>query len=121
MVDNCYGEFVDKIEPTHLGADVIVGSLIKNLGGGIAPNGAYIAGKEELVNLAAERLTAPGLGKEVGPTLGINKSILQGLFLAPSVVASSLKTAVFASKMLENLGYKLDPEFNEKDQILFKL
>ena len=114
MVDNCYGEFVDKIEPTHLGADVIVGSLIKNLGGGIAPNGAYIAGKEELVNLAAERLTAPGLGKEVGPTLGINKSILQGLFLAPSVVASSLKTAVFASKMLENLGYKLDPEFNEK-------
>lgn len=114
MVDNCYGEFVDKIEPTHFGADVIVGSLIKNLGGGIAPNGAYIAGTKKLVNLAAERLTAPGLGKEVGPSLGINKSILQGLFFAPSVVASSLKTAVFASKMLKELGYKLDPEFDEK-------
>lgn len=114
MVDNCYGEFVDKIEPTQFGADVIVGSLIKNLGGGIAPNGAYIAGAKELVNLAAERLTAPGLGKEVGPSLGINKSILQGLFLAPNVVASSLKTAVFASKMLKELGYKLDPEFDEK-------
>lgn len=81
MVDNCYGELVEKIEPTDLGADVIVGSLIKNLGGGIAPNGAYIAGKKELVELAAERLTAPGLGKEVGPTLGMNKQILQGLFL----------------------------------------
>lgn len=114
MVDNCYGEFVDLIEPTKLGADVIVGSLIKNLGGGIAPNGAYIAGKENLVKLASERLTAPGLGKEVGPTLGINKSILQGLFMAPSVVASSLKTAVFASRMLEKLGYKLDPTFDEK-------
>lgn len=114
MVDNCYGEFVDVVEPTHFGADVIVGSLIKNLGGGIAPNGAYIAGTKELVNLAAERLTAPGLGKEVGPSLGINKSILQGLFFAPSVVASSLKTAVFASKMLKELGYKLDPEFDEE-------
>ena len=114
MIDNCYGEFVDKIEPIELGADVIVGSLIKNLGGGLAPNGAYIAGKKELVNLAAERLTAPGLGKEVGPTLGINKSILQGLFMAPSVVKNSLKTAIFASKMLQNLGYKLDPEFDEK-------
>ena len=114
MVDNCYGEFVCEYEPTRIGADVIVGSLIKNLGGGIAPNGAYIAGKKELVELAAERLTAPGLGKEVGPTLGINKSILQGLFMAPSVVASSLKTAVFASKMLEELGYKLDPKFDEK-------
>ena len=114
MVDNCYGEFVDKVEPSQIGADVIVGSLIKNLGGGIAPNGAYIAGKKELVNLAAERLTAPGLGKEVGPTLGINKSILQGLFFAPSVVASSLKTAIFASKLLENLGYKTQPRYNEK-------
>lgn len=113
MVDNCYGEFVDTKEPLELGADVIVGSLIKNLGGGLAPNGAYIAGKKELVNLAAERLTAPGLGKEVGPTLGINKSIIQGLFFAPSVVKSSLKTAVFASKMLKELGYKLDPEFDE--------
>lgn len=114
MVDNCYGEFVDMVEPVDFGADVIVGSLIKNLGGGIAPNGAYIAGKKDLVELAAERLTAPGLGKEVGPTLGINKSILQGLFMAPSVVASSLKTAVFASKMVEELGFIPQPKFNEK-------
>ena len=114
MIDNCYGEFVDTIEPLSLGADLIVGSLIKNLGGGIAPNGAYIAGKKELVELAAERLTAPGLGKEVGPTLGINKQILQGLFLAPQVVANSLKTAVFASKMLEKLGYDVEPKFNDK-------
>ena len=114
MIDNCYGEFVDKVEPLALGADVMVGSLIKNLGGGIAPNGAYIAGKKELIKLAAERLTAPGLGKEVGPTMGINKYILQGLFMAPSVVASSLKTAIFASKMLEEMGYKPVPRFNEK-------
>lgn len=114
MVDNCYCEFVEEKEPTEVGADIMVGSLIKNLGGGLAPNGAYIAGKKELVNLAAERLTAPGEGREVGPTLGINKSILQGLFFAPSVVASSLKTAVFASKMLEELGYKTEPRFNEK-------
>ena len=114
MVDNCYGEFVDTIEPVDIGADVIVGSLIKNLGGGIAPNGAYIAGKSKLVELAAERLTAPGLGKEVGPTLGINRYILQGIFMAPSVVASSLKTAIFASKILEDLGYKLNPRYNEK-------
>ena len=112
MLDNCYGEFVDTIEPLELGADLIVGSLIKNLGGGIAPNGAYIAGKKELVELAAERLTAPGLGKEVGPTLGINKQILQGLFLAPQVVANALKTAVFASKMLEELGYDVEPKYN---------
>ena len=114
MIDNCYGEFVDENEPLAIGADIIVGSLIKNLGGGIAPNGAYIAGKKELVELAAERLTAPGLGKEVGPTMGINKYILQGLFMAPSVVASSLKTAIFASKMLEELGYKPVPKFDEK-------
>ncbi|MCI9177615.1 MAG: hypothetical protein HFJ28_03385 [Clostridia bacterium] len=114
MVDNCYGELVEKIEPTDLGADIIVGSLIKNLGGGIAPNGAYIAGKKELVDIAAQRLTAPGLGKEVGPTLGINKQILQGLYLAPHVVASSLKTAIFASKLLENLGYEANPKHNQK-------
>ena len=114
MVDNCYGEFVDKIEPTSIGADLIVGSLIKNLGGGIAPNGAYIAGKRKLVNLAAERLTVPGQGKEVGPTLGINKQILQGLFLAPQVVSNSLKTAIFASRMLEKLGYDVEPKFNDK-------
>ena len=114
MVDNCYGEFVDIVEPSNLGADLIVGSLIKNLGGGIAPNGAYIAGKEELVDLCAERLTVPGQGKEVGASLGINKQILQGLFFAPRVVGSSLKTAVFASKILEDLGYKVSPRYNEK-------
>lgn len=114
MMDNCYGEFVDTYEPSRLGADLIVGSLIKNLGGGITPNGAYIAGKKELVELAAERLTAPGLGKEVGPSLGINRSIIQGLFVAPQVVASSLKTAVFASRMLEKLGYEVSPKYNEK-------
>ena len=92
----------------------MVGSLIKNLGGGIAPNGAYIVGKRELVELSAERLTAPGQGKEVGPTLGINKNILQGLYMAPSVVASSLKTAVFTSLMLEKLGYKVNPRYNDK-------
>ena len=114
MIDNCYCEFVGEKEPLEVGADIIVGSLIKNLGGGIAPNGAYIAGRKDLVNLAAERLTAPGEGKEVGPTLGINKYILQGLFFAPSVVASSLKTAVFTSRILEKLGYKLEPLYNEK-------
>lgn len=114
MIDNCYCEFVGTKEPLQVGADVIVGSLIKNLGGGIAPNGAYIAGRKDLVELAAERLTSPGLGKEVGPTLGMNKQILQGLFFAPSVVASSLKTAVFASRMLEKLGYNPSPKYNEK-------
>ena len=114
MIDNCYCEFVNKQEPIEVGADIAVGSLIKNLGGGIAPNGAYIVGRKDLVELAAERLTAPGLGKEVGPSLGINKSILQGLFMAPQVVASSVKTAVFASKMLEDLGYKVEPKYNDK-------
>ena len=114
MVDNCYGELVDTIEPTSLGADLIVGSLIKNLGGGLAPNGAYIAGRKDLVELASERLTVPGQGKEIGPTLGINKQILQGLFFAPSVVASSVKTAIFASRMLEKLGYEVSPKYNEK-------
>ena len=114
MIDNCYGEFVEKYEPTSFGADVIVGSLIKNLGGGIATNGAYIAGRADLVELAAERLTVPGQGKEVGPSQGVNKFILQGLFMAPSVVRSSLKTAVFASKMLEDLGFKVVPTYNER-------
>lgn len=114
MIDNCYCEFVGKEEPTQKGADIIVGSLIKNLGGGIAPNGGYIAGKKELVELAAERLTAPGLGKEVGPTLGINKQFLQGIYFAPSVVASSLKTAVFASRFLEKLGYSVEPNYKEE-------
>lgn len=114
MIDNCYCEFVQEKEPTEVGADVIVGSLIKNLGGGIAPNGAYIAGREDLVELAAQRLTSPGQGKEVGPTLGMNKMILQGLFMAPSVVASSLKTAVLVSKMLEDLGYCPEPLYNQE-------
>lgn len=113
MIDNCYCEFVEKKSPLEVGADVIVGSLIKNLGGGIAPNGAYIAGKTELVNLAAERLTVPGEGREVGPTLGINKQILQGLYMAPSAVASSLKTAVLTSKCLENIGFLVEPKYND--------
>ncbi len=113
MVDNCYGEFVAEREPIELGADLMVGSLIKNLGGGLAPNGAYIAGRKDLVGLAAERLTSPGQGKEVGPTLGINKLILQGLYMAPQVVASSLKTAVFTSYLLEKLGYLVQPRFDE--------
>jgi cystathionine beta-lyase family protein involved in aluminum resistance len=114
MVDNCYGEFVDELEPVQVGADIMVGSLIKNLGGGLAPNGAYIAGRKDLVELCSERLTSPGQGKEVGPSLGINKSFLQGLYMAPSVVASSLKTAVFTAKMMELLGYKTVPASNEK-------
>ncbi len=113
MVDNCYGEFVQEKEPIEVGADIMVGSLIKNLGGGLAPNGAYIAGRKDLIALAAERLTAPGQGKEVGPTLGINKAILQGLYMAPHVVASSLKTAIFTSYMMEHLGYNVQPKFNE--------
>lgn len=113
MVDNCYCEFVSSSEPTSVGADVIVGSLIKNLGGGIAPNGAYIAGRHELIELCAQRLTLPGEGREVGPTLGINKQILQGLYLAPSVVAASLKTAVLTSRVLEKLGYEVEPKYNE--------
>ena len=113
MVDNCYGEFVQEKEPIEVGADIMVGSLIKNLGGGLAPNGAYIAGRKDLIELAAERLTSPGQGKEVGPTLGINKSILQGIYMAPNVVASSLKTAIFTSYMMEKLGYKVQPRFNE--------
>ncbi len=113
MIDNCYCEFVGEKEPIEIGADIAVGSLIKNLGGGIAPNGAYIVGRKDLIELCAERLTAPGLGKEVGPSLGINKQILQGLFFAPQVVLSSIKTAIFASKMLEELGYKVEPKYND--------
>ena len=114
MVDNCYCEFVGKQEPTEVGADLVVGSLIKNLGAGIAPNGAYIVGRKDLIELAGERLTVPGEGLEVGPTLGINKSFLQGLFFAPSVVCSSIKTAILTSRVLERLGYKVDPLFNEE-------
>lgn len=113
MVDNCYCEFVEDRNPIDVGADIIVGSLIKNLGGGIAPNGAYISGKHDLIELCAQRLTLPGEGREVGPTLGINKSILQGLFFAPFVVASSLKTAILTSKVFDNLGYKVEPKYDD--------
>ena len=113
MVDNCYCEFVESITPIQVGCDVMVGSLIKNLGGGIAPNGAYIAGRSDLIDLAGERLTCPGEGREVGPTLGINRELLQGLFFAPSVVASSLKTAILTSKVLEHLGYQVEPRYDE--------
>lgn len=114
MVDNCYCEFVSDSEPLSVGADVIVGSLIKNLGGGIAPNGAYIAGRHDLIELCGERLTLPGEGREVGPTLGINKQLLQGIYMAPNVVSSSLKTAVLASRVLEELGYDVEPKYNDE-------
>ena len=114
MVDNCYCEMVEDKTPIEVGADIMVGSLIKNLGGGIAPNGAYIAGRKDLIELCAERLTLPGEGREVGPTLGINKLILQGIYMAPSVVSSSLKTAILTSKALEKLGYDVEPKYNEK-------
>ena len=125
MVDNCYCEFVEDKTPTGVGADVMVGSLIKNLGASIAPNGAYIAGKKELVELAGERLTLPGEGREVGPSLGINKAILQGLYFAPQVVANSLKTAVLTSKVMEKLNIEVEPTSNEKradivQSIIFK-
>ena len=114
MVDNCYCEFVSDSEPIEIGADICVGSLIKNLGGGIAPNGAYIVGRKDLIKLAAERLTLPGEGSDVGPTLGINKQFLQGIYMAPSVVNSSLKTVVLASYVLNKLGYDVDPLYNEE-------
>ncbi len=113
MVDNCYCEFVNNYEVSECGADIIVGSLIKNLGGGIAPNGAYVAGRKDLVDLVGERLTLPGEGREVGPTLGINKSILQGLFLAPEVVANSLKIAILTSCVMEQLGYEVEPKYQD--------
>lgn len=114
MIDNCYGEFVEEKEPIEVGADIAVGSLMKNLGAGIATSGAYIVGKKELVELCAERLTAPGIGKEIGPSLNQNTNLLKGLFFAPQVVSSSLKTAIFASKILEELGYNVEPKYNEK-------
>ena len=113
MVDNCYGEFVEEKEPTDVGADIIVGSLMKNLGAGIATSGAYIAGKRDLIELCAERLTAPGVGKEIGPSLNQNTSFIKGLFFAPSVVASAVKTAIFASRILEKLGYNVNPKYDE--------
>lgn len=113
MVDNCYGEFVQTIEPSDVGADLIVGSLIKNPGGGLAPCGGYIAGKKEYVEQAAYRLTSPGLGKEVGATLGVNQSFFQGLFMAPVVTAGALKGAIFAANLYERLGFKVIPNGSE--------
>lgn len=110
MIDNCYCEFVERVNPIEVGADICVGSLIKNLGGGIAPNGAYVVGRSDLIELVGERLTLPGEGREVGPSLGVNKSLLQGLFFAPSVVASSLKTAVLTSAVMERLGFDVNPK-----------
>lgn len=114
MVDNCYCEFVGKLEPTQVGADICVGSLIKNLGGGIASNGAYIVGKKDLINLCSERLNVAGEASDVGPSLGANKMFLQGLYMAPSVVASALKTSVLAAYLLEEIGYSVNPRWNDE-------
>ena len=114
MVDNCYCEFVSTKEPTEVGADLCVGSLIKNLGGGIAPNGGYIVGRSDLIKLCSERLNVALAGKEIGPSLGFNKSLYQGLYMAPSSVASSLKTGILASFLLEKLGYVVSPRWNEE-------
>lgn len=109
LVDNCYGEFVEAREPTHVGADLVVGSLIKNPGGGLAPTGAYIAGRRDLVEGAAMRLTCPGIGRECGCTLGNNRALYQGLFMAPHTVAQALKTAVFGARLMELLGFETEP------------
>jgi len=113
MVDNCYGEFTEQMEPTEVGADIIAGSLIKNPGGGIAPTGGYVAGKKELVDRAAMRLTTPGIGGECGSTLGVNRLLFQGLFLAPHTVAQALKTAVFCAAMMEGIGFETSPKAGE--------
>ena len=113
MVDNCYGEFTDLIEPTHVGADIIAGSLIKNPGGGLAPTGGYIAGSAELVERAAMRLTTPGIGGECGSTLGNNRLLFQGLFMAPHIVAQALKTAIFCAAMMDELGFESSPGVEE--------
>ena len=114
MIDNCYGELVEKQEPGHIGADVVVGSLMKNLGGGIASTGGYIAGNKDLIFMVAERLTAPGIGKDLGANFNLNNSFFKGIFMAPNAVKSALKTAVFSSYMLEKLGYKnVSPRYNE--------
>ena len=114
MVDNCYGELVETREPGHIGADVVVGSLMKNLGGGIAPTGGYIAGNQELIHMVAERLTAPGIGKSLGANFNLNNSFFKGLFMAPNAVKNALKTAVFTSYILEKLGYlNISPRYDE--------
>ncbi|MBE3592605.1 MAG: methionine gamma-lyase family protein [Thermoanaerobacter sp.] len=114
FVDNCYGEFTEKKEPTEVGADIVAGSLIKNIGGGIAPTGGYVVGKKELVENASYKLYAPGIGKEVGPSLGFNRLILQGLFFAPKVVGEALKGAVLLSKVMSDLGYEVLPKYDEE-------
>ena len=125
MVDNCYCEFVDYREPTEVGADLVVGSLIKNLGAGIATNGAYICGRHDLVELCAERLNVPGQGKEVGPSGSANRMFLLGLYMAPQVVLNSLKTAILLSYVMEHIGFEVSPKYNEKrvdivQNIIFK-
>lgn len=114
MVDNCYGEFVEELEPTHVGADLIAGSLIKNPGGAIARTGGYIAGRRDLIALCANRLTCPGVGREIGCTLGMNRELYLGLFLAPEVVANALKTSEFAVNLFEDMGYECHPHSGEK-------
>lgn len=114
MVDNCYGEFVEEREPIEVGADVAVGSLIKNAGGGIAQTGGYIVGKKEVIELISDRYSAPGLGKEGGASFNHNRQILQGIFMAPHTVNQSLKTAVFAAYMLEKMGYEVSPKYSDK-------
>lgn len=114
MVDNCYGELVEKKEPGHIGADVVVGSLMKNLGGGIAPTGGYVAGRKDLIQDVAERLTAPGIGKDLGANFNLNNSFSKGIFMAPNAVKGALKTAIFSAYMLEKLGYaNISPRYNE--------
>ena len=113
MVDNCYCEFVSTKEPIEVGADIMVGSLIKNLGAGIASTGAYIVGRRDLVNLCSQRLTAPGEGKQIGPSLGSNRSFLQGIYMAPQAVVNALKTGMLASYILEKLGVEVYPKYNE--------
>lgn len=114
MVDNCYCEFVERKTPLEVGADIIIGSLIKNLGGGIAPNGGYICGKKDLIHLCSERLNVAGEAKLVGPSLGINKQLIQGIYFAPSAVASALKIAILTSKVMEELGYEVIPKYNDE-------
>lgn len=114
MIDNCYCELVNKKEPTEVGADICVGSLIKNLGGAICSNGGYIVGKRELINLCAERLNVPGQGKEVGPSMGVNRYILEGLYMAPMIVSNALKTAIYTSYLFDRLGYCVSPKYNDE-------
>lgn len=119
MVDNCYGEFTEKLEPTDVGADVVCGSLIKNPGGGLCETGGYIAGRKDIIDLCSQKLTCPGIGKECGATLDQNRNILQGLFIAPSIVKNALKSAVFASKIFSDLGYEVYPApFDKRTDIV---